>query len=171
MSVFEDICGGHGHCDYSEALFLCIKRVTSRTWVSLIFFWKLLIQLFRISFAHFSRILVCPIFSSSHGNEIADLIFESEQFICSLMKWICLAQIISIVSPLVKMPMIFAIMTQSFRFIHLLLKTIHSYSIFWYCFQLTFYDSPVLIAKFLKFFFDFIPGTIGPRCWKEFWKY
>uniref|UniRef100_A0A0R3RSX2 ATP-dependent DNA helicase 2 subunit 1 n=1 Tax=Elaeophora elaphi TaxID=1147741 RepID=A0A0R3RSX2_9BILA len=31
LSAFKDICGGHGHCDYSEALFLCIKRVTSRT--------------------------------------------------------------------------------------------------------------------------------------------
>ncbi|CAG9532660.1 unnamed protein product [Cercopithifilaria johnstoni] len=31
LLAFKDICGGHGHCDYSEVLFLCIKRVTSRT--------------------------------------------------------------------------------------------------------------------------------------------
>lgn len=30
LSAFKDKCGGHGCCDYSEALFLCIKRVTSR---------------------------------------------------------------------------------------------------------------------------------------------
>ncbi|VDK62692.1 unnamed protein product [Onchocerca ochengi] len=31
LSSFKNICGGHGRCDYSEVLFLCIKRVTSRT--------------------------------------------------------------------------------------------------------------------------------------------
>uniref|UniRef100_A0A0N5D8N2 Ku domain-containing protein n=1 Tax=Thelazia callipaeda TaxID=103827 RepID=A0A0N5D8N2_THECL len=31
LSAFENTCGGHGCCDYSEALFLCIKRLTSRT--------------------------------------------------------------------------------------------------------------------------------------------
>ncbi|OZC11510.1 hypothetical protein X798_01368 [Onchocerca flexuosa] len=31
LSSFKNICGGYGHCDYSEVLFLCIKRVTSRT--------------------------------------------------------------------------------------------------------------------------------------------
>ncbi|KAL4002218.1 ATP-dependent DNA helicase II 70 kDa subunit (ku70) family protein [Acanthocheilonema viteae] len=31
LSAFKDICGEHGCCDYSEALFLCIKRVTCRT--------------------------------------------------------------------------------------------------------------------------------------------
>ncbi|KAM3723859.1 X-ray repair cross-complementing protein [Dirofilaria immitis] len=31
LSSFKSICGGHGRCDYSEVLFLCIKRVTSRT--------------------------------------------------------------------------------------------------------------------------------------------
>ncbi|VIO91064.1 ATP-dependent DNA helicase II, 70 kDa subunit, putative [Brugia malayi] len=31
LSAFKAIYGGHGHCDYSEALFLCIKRMTSRT--------------------------------------------------------------------------------------------------------------------------------------------
>uniref|UniRef100_A0A183E088 Ku domain-containing protein n=1 Tax=Gongylonema pulchrum TaxID=637853 RepID=A0A183E088_9BILA len=31
LSAFKEVCGGHGRCDYSEALFLCIKRITSRS--------------------------------------------------------------------------------------------------------------------------------------------
>ncbi|VDM42657.1 unnamed protein product [Toxocara canis] len=31
LSTFTQICGGHGKCDYSEVLFLCIKRVTTHT--------------------------------------------------------------------------------------------------------------------------------------------
>uniref|UniRef100_F1KX68 ATP-dependent DNA helicase 2 subunit 1 n=1 Tax=Ascaris suum TaxID=6253 RepID=F1KX68_ASCSU len=31
LSTFTDICGGHGKCDYSDVLFLCIKRITTHS--------------------------------------------------------------------------------------------------------------------------------------------
>uniref|UniRef100_A0A915PHE5 ATP-dependent DNA helicase 2 subunit 1 n=1 Tax=Setaria digitata TaxID=48799 RepID=A0A915PHE5_9BILA len=30
LSTFKSMCGGHGHCDYSEALFFCIKQMTGK---------------------------------------------------------------------------------------------------------------------------------------------